>query len=77
MAIYLCEGECGQMLDGDYFPSVEHPTDDTLNICEECADTLEEELKDLAAENERTETRALSSRQENMQNYGLKEGDFK
>ena len=41
MAIYRCD-ECERFIDGDYFPCVEHPTDTTLELCEECAAKLEE-----------------------------------
>lgn len=40
MAIYYCE-ECDSYKDGDCDPCVEHPTDPTATICEECADNLE------------------------------------
>ena len=36
MAIYICD-ICGEMLDGDYNPCVEHPNDSSLFCCEACA----------------------------------------
>ena len=42
MAVYLCE-ECDQMIDGDWSPCVEHPTDPTAYCCEACAESLEDE----------------------------------
>ena len=41
MAIYICD-ICGNMLDGDYSPCVEHPKDNTLFCCEECASEAED-----------------------------------
>ena len=40
MAIYICE-DCGEMIDDDYSPCVEHPTDSTAYCCEECAENLQ------------------------------------
>ena len=40
MAIYQCE-ECQQMIDDDYFPCVEHPTNPLAYCCESCADEIE------------------------------------
>lgn len=39
MAIYICD-ECGEMLDGDHSPCVEHSTDSAKFCCEECASEL-------------------------------------
>jgi len=44
MAMYRCE-ECDQLIDGDYFPCVEHPTIPEAFCCEECAANLEEEVE--------------------------------
>ena len=56
MAIYRCD-ECDQMIDDDYFPCVEHPTDAEAYCCESCADKVEEredkEFKRMKAEYER------------------------
>ena len=51
MAIYLCD-ECGEMIDGDHSPCVEHPTDSSLFCCEECADSLNEDAEFKAAKAE-------------------------
>ena len=45
MAIYRCE-VCEQLIDDDYFPCVEHPTDPTAFCCEACAEEIEEEMKE-------------------------------
>ena len=42
MAIYRCD-VCESLIDGDYFPCVEHPKDDTLFCCEECAEEIGDE----------------------------------
>jgi hypothetical protein len=39
MAIYTCD-ECGEMLDGDHSPCMEHPTEPEAFCCEECASIL-------------------------------------
>ena len=56
MAMYRCD-ECEKLIDGDYFPCVEHPTQADLFCCEECADKIEAEedaeFKRMKAEYER------------------------
>lgn len=65
MAIYRCE-ECNQLIDDDYFPCVEHPTDPTAFCCESCAQELEEECDE----------DTLSDRQKAHKDAGMKESDF-
>ena len=57
MAIYRCD-ECEHMIDDDYFPCVEHPTDSNLFCCEDCAESLEEdaEFKVMKAEYDRSKS---------------------
>ena len=43
MSMYRCD-ECETMIDGDYDPCVEHPTDSTLFCCETCADDIQNEI---------------------------------
>jgi len=45
MAMYRCD-ECEKLIDDDYFPMVEHPTQAELYCCESCADKVEEEEAD-------------------------------
>lgn len=40
MAMYRCE-ECEQLINDDYSPCVEHPTQAEAYCCEECADKIE------------------------------------
>lgn len=42
MAVYICE-RCGEYKDGDWDVCVEHPTDPTALLCEDCAGEMEEE----------------------------------
>ena len=42
MSMYICE-ECDNLIDGDYFPCVEHPTEPESFCCENCADLLDQE----------------------------------
>ena len=56
MAMYRCD-ECDRLLDDDYEPMVEHPTDAEVFCCEMCADKVEqeedEEFRSMKAEYER------------------------
>ena len=56
MSIYRCE-ECEQMIDGDYFPCVEHPTEAESFCCEGCAEKIEwrekDEIEKMRSENQR------------------------
>lgn len=50
LAVYICE-RCGEYKDGDWGAPVEHPTDPTALLCEECAGVMEEERVEITEEN--------------------------